>query len=111
MALYLNDIAEHVIVNFYKAVSVFITLYRSCINENGWDKMAGYKRLDNEGLAMFTSIKEADMIPEFCNEFVIEWLPLKCNVFDRSLAVPLVRHLCLWLYNRGLTQYKVSRYE
>ena len=111
MALYLNDIAEHVIVNFYKTVAVFITLYRDFINETGWEKMSGYKILDKSNLMIFSSIKECDVIPEFCNEFVTEQLSIKCNIFERDLASQLVQHLCLWLYNRGLTQYKVSIYN
>lgn len=45
LALYLIDVAEHVIVNYYKTTCVFITLWRNCINELAWEKMANYKLL------------------------------------------------------------------
>jgi len=43
LALYLVDVAEHVIVNFYKAVCVFVNLLRGCLNDLGWQKLADYK--------------------------------------------------------------------
>lgn len=45
LALYLIDVAEQVIVNFYKAVGGFVTLMRSCVNDLAWDKMTNYKLL------------------------------------------------------------------
>ena len=36
LAIYLIDLAEHVIVNFYKAAAVFVTLLRSCVNDLAW---------------------------------------------------------------------------
>lgn len=46
LAIFLIDMSEQVIVNFYKALTVFVQLYRNCLNEVGWDKLAHYKRLD-----------------------------------------------------------------
>jgi hypothetical protein len=45
LALYLVDLAEHVIVNFYRAAGVFITLMRDCVNDLAWEKIANYKLL------------------------------------------------------------------
>ena len=36
------------IVNFYKAATVFVELFRNCLNEIGWEKLANYKILDND---------------------------------------------------------------
>ena len=121
LALYLVDLAEHVIVGFYKSAAVFIELYRNCINEMGWDKLSNYKRLDDlamnndndslcgsGSLPPFSSVKDAELIPEFCNDFVVHYLPQKCNVFSKSLSVEFVKHLCIWLHNRGLTKLKLA---
>lgn len=43
LALYLIDVSEHVIVNFFKATAVFATLMRNCINDRAWMKLANYK--------------------------------------------------------------------
>ncbi len=112
--------SEHVIVNFYKTAAVFVGLYRSCLNEIGWDKLANFKRLgpllrdgkDSEDsqdmLPLFTVAKDAQCIPELCNEFILDYLPIKCPLFERKLAITFVEHLCLWLYHRKLTNTKVS---
>jgi hypothetical protein len=42
LALYLVDVAEHVIVNFYKVTAVFVSLMRSCVNDMAWDRLANY---------------------------------------------------------------------
>lgn len=85
------DISEKVIVNFYKAVVVFVELYRNCLNDIGWDKLANYKRMDTgkDVLPEYTSVKDGDSIPEICNEFLVRYLPMKCIAFDRKLAIQL----------------------
>ncbi len=45
LALYLVDMAEHVIVNFYKVAAVFVTMLRQCVNDLAWHKIANYKLL------------------------------------------------------------------
>ena len=45
LALYLVDLAEHVMVNFYRTTAVFITLLRDCVNDLAWEKLANYKLL------------------------------------------------------------------
>ena len=117
------DLAEHVLVNFYRASAVFITLIRDCVNDLAWEKLANYKLLldvestdaesDNynfnsqqiEGTheiferrpPTFTVTKSpcidsnnqsgVDMIFQLSNEFCTTYLPMKCNIFDRNLAV------------------------
>ncbi len=115
LPIYLIDVAEQVIVNSYKTFAVFIELYRNCLNHLGWDKLANYKRLDpslepnNGALPLFSMAKDAELIPELANDFVLSYLPMKCNVFDRKLAISMVDHLCLWLFNRKLTTLKLTQ--
>lgn len=60
------DIAENIIVNFYKAVVVFVELYRNCLNQVGWDKIVNFKRIDTsltpDNLPLFTQAKDGDFI-------------------------------------------------
>lgn len=75
-------------MNFYKTAVVFIELYMNCLNEIGWDVLTKYKRIDTgENLPLFTSIKDAENIPELSNQFITRYLPQKCNVLDRKLAI------------------------
>lgn len=136
LALYLIDVAEHVIVNFYKAVGVFITILRNCVNDLAWQKLANYKLIldfDSTDLdsadpnsaapfkkrpPIFTVTKSAcidsngqsgsDMIFLLANEFCSEYLMRKCPTFDKNLAIQLTKHLCLWLSHRSFSQYKLS---
>ena len=136
--MYLIDLAEHVIVNFYRASSVLVTLMRNCVNDLAWLRLSNYRLMISDGSAsdegdtessnniadftkgppIFTATKSGcldsnnqsavDMIFELSNEFCTSYLPSKCNTFDQNLAVDLTRHLCLWLSHRGFTQYKIS---
>ena len=124
LALYLIDVSEHVIVNFYKAVGVFVSLLRGCLNDHGWYKLADYKIIidsssNSEDGAfvnkppVFTATKSAcidssgqsgcDMIFQLANLFCTEYLMQKCNVFDKKLATELMRHICMWISHRGFS--------
>lgn len=114
LALYLIDVSEHVIVNFFKATAVFVTLFRRCINDLAWYKIANYKLMldfdstdaDSEENApfskrppVFTSYKSGcidqhnqsgcDMIYTLANEFCSDYLQRRCNTFDKKLAIDL----------------------
>ena len=136
LALYLVDLAEHVIVNFFRTAAVFVNLMRDCVNDLAWERIANYKLLldvestdvDSETFGRqdpfirrpptFTSTKSpcidsnnqsgVDMIFELSNEFCTSYLPMKCNIFDRNLSIQLTRHLCMWLSHRGFTHYKLG---
>ena len=85
LALYINDVSERVIVNFYKLVCVFVEMLRNCLNEMGWDKLSNYKRIEVSGadIGTFTEVKNANCIPEFLNDFILVYLPKKCNLINR----------------------------
>ena len=132
LCLYLIDVAEGVIVNFYKSVACLIQLLRSCINEMGFETITGItpieikvKKDDSEQVApktlkdlvlskleiknnLFTQKKKADIIPQFANVFMQKYLPKKCNTFDTNHALIILEHLCMWLNNRKFTTYKLN---
>lgn len=48
LCIYLVDMAETVIVNFYKLVSCFIQLLRNCINQNGFQLTTGIMPIEKK---------------------------------------------------------------
>ena len=73
---------------------VFIQLYRSCLNETIYETFEGRTSLVASGLengmeANYTQSRSPDCLPLICNEFLTEYLPLKCNIFDKKMAVGL----------------------
>ena len=55
LSMYLIDISENVIVNFYKMVACLIQLFRNCMNQYGFEVLTGIipidklENLDNVG--------------------------------------------------------------
>jgi hypothetical protein len=48
LCLYLIDVAENVIVNFYKLVVCFVQLLRNCINQRGFSIVTGITPVENQ---------------------------------------------------------------
>ena len=104
LCLYLIDVAETSIVNFYKMVSCFVQLLRNCINQTGFGMITGVEPIENENdckwpnsscqnpneyitilkklkSQLFTQTNKPDIIPHFAQTFVGEYLQEKCNIF------------------------------
>jgi hypothetical protein len=45
LAMYLIDLSETVIVNFYKVAAVLVNTIRNCVNDLAWEHLANYKLL------------------------------------------------------------------
>ena len=58
--------------------------------------------------ANYTAKRQPDCIPLICNEFLSDYLPLKCNAFDMNTAIGLTQHFTTWLYNRKFTKAKLE---
>jgi len=71
--------------NFYKSVSVFVQLYRGCLNQFLKQMFeSAYKNDDvdsDDEYKAITATKDPECIPLVCNEFIQDYLPLKCNIF------------------------------
>ena len=78
-ALFLIDVSERSIVNFYKTMVIFIDFFRECINVEGWNFISKYKIVFDEEtkkeMRTYTSIKSAETVPHFTNEFLMRFLP------------------------------------
>jgi hypothetical protein len=59
---------------------------------------------------LFTQKQKADVIPNFVNIFLQQYLPEKCNAFSEKHAVVIIEHFCKWLENRKfLTSFRVKK--
>ena len=83
--------------HFYKAAAVFVQLYRGCLHDSLKFNF-GSSSSNN-----ITAEKGPEVIPLVCNDFILNYLPLKCNIMDTELAIGLTKHFCQWLYNRKFT--------
>jgi len=103
LALYLIDIADlsktiQKSRGFYKNVVCLVQLFRDCVKEQ-------LKTLFGEVIA---SQKGADCVPLYVNDFLSSYLPLKCNIINPEFATKMVHHLCQWLFNRNLTNFRLE---
>jgi len=96
--------------HFYKTVCVFVQLYRGCLNEFLTQMFeSAYKSgMSAEEIKSITSVKDPDCIPLVCNDFIKDYLPLKCNIFTKQTAIDLTQHMCKWLLNRKFTQTQLN---
>ena len=129
LCLYLIDVSEVVLVNFYKMVACFVQLFRNCINHYGLEVTTGIAPvnlesepfptrssplgsfvawIDKKKSKLFTQKNKADLVPHFANIFLDKFLEEKCNIFPRGHAVKLMEHLCLWMHQRKFTGWQLK---
>ena len=130
MTAFLRDISSKVNLEFYKTVLMFTLLYRDCMNQYGWQKLAEAEcrelkmPLDDKHISKrvmlkqeliekieFCSINNAEVVPEVCNEFVTMYMEARkarpSNI-DRTELIDLTRHMCHWMFVNGHTCSKLS---
>ncbi|CDW77355.1 UNKNOWN [Stylonychia lemnae] len=126
--LYLRDVASKTNQLFYKNMLRFIMLYRECLNENGWQKLAesqcreAKQTLEERNITArmatfkdvmyiheFCSINNSEVAPEICNEFVTTFLEMRkdCGL-EKLEAIDYTRNFCHWLFINGHTCSKLS---
>ena len=105
MILYLNHIAKICNENYYEKLIVFITLFREYIN-------IFHKTSNNKE---YTTIKNAQDVPDICNEFINEFLfPDKNEInfgLEKQEVIDLTTNLCSWMYTHDFTELKIYLYE
>ena len=86
LCLYLIDVAEGVIVNFYKSVACLIQLLRSCINEMGFETITGITPIENHG-----KLDDPEMsAPKTLKDLVQSKLELKNSLFTQRKKAELI---------------------
>lgn len=77
----------------------FIVLFRESLNISK----------SNQGLVNFSSINNAETVPDSCNDFVGEFLEVNDNFnMDIDELIEIIQHCCQWLWENGYTTSKLS---
>ena len=130
LTIYLRDVSAVVSEAFYSKVLFFVMLYRECLSEYGWQKLAEAElrrasvQLDAHNILRqlashkhifdrieFGAINNAEIIPEVSNEFVSVFMESRKNLpstISSSENFDLTRHLCHWMFINGHTCSKLS---
>ena len=92
--------------DYFIFVVKFIILFRECVN--GIQKNRDNKYNESE----FTSIENAEIFPEQCNEFFSDFLEKK-NFFDfndedKNELIEIIQYFCYWLFLNSYTKSKLS---
>ncbi len=107
--IYLCEISENVNKTFYRSVIILLKQYRDCMNLLGWELWEQYKDLLDEPTEFeFCDVKTGGLLPEICNEFLNDFLPLKLPSFDRHIACVVICEFCDWLYKSKFTHIRVN---
>ena len=106
---FLLENSKIVCQSFYKLILIFIRFYRECMNILGWECLKNYKDFDDENTSVeYCQTKNGDHLPEIANDFLDYFLPLKCDSFDKDLAIILVNHFCSWLYKNRFSNVRLT---
>ena len=102
---YLNYIAPFTNQKYFIFVTKFIILFRECVNVIQ-SKEPKYSEKE------YTSIENAEIFPEQCNEFFSNFLE-KYQFFDfseddKSELIEIIQYFCYWLFINNYTKSKLS---
>ena len=104
---YLNYIKPLTNEKYYTFVTKFIILFRECVNG-----IQAEKNNEKYGEKEYSSIENAEIFPEQCNEFFSNFLE-KNHFFDfsdddKNELIEIIQHFCYWLFLNGYTKSKLS---
>jgi hypothetical protein len=109
--IYLSEISSHVNQTFYKSITILLKQYRDCMNLLGWELWELYKDLLEEKTELeYCEVKNAELLPEICNEFLNEFLPVKLPSFDKHIACVAICEFCDWIYKSKFTHIRLNPY-
>ena len=104
---YLNECKNKTNEKYFTIILKFILLFRECEN------LSKNKNKEKEKYIEFTSISNAENLPELCNEFYNGFLEVN-NFFDinneddKREIIELIQHFCIWLFKNDYTKSKLS---
>ena len=91
---------------YYQFICKFVLLFREFINTF---KKGNNNTTANSNLVPFTINNTSDCVPEYCNDFMIDYIEANDNFgLDFDELIDLVQHYCCWLYENGLTMSIIS---
>ena len=104
---YLFECKKKTNEKYFTLLLKFILLFRECEN------LSKNKNKEKEKYIEFTSISNAENLPELCNEFYNGFLEVN-NFFDinneddKREIIELIQHFCIWLFKNDYTKSKLS---
>jgi hypothetical protein len=97
---YLQDCKDKTNTDYFNFVFKFLILFRECINKTKTDE-------ENEG--EFTQIQNAELIPDLCNDFIVDFMePEDYFGLDTNELIEIIQHLCYWLYVNSYTTSRLT---
>jgi hypothetical protein len=98
---YLREISEKTNKNYFHFIFKFLFLVREFYNINKKDSVEEGKE--------FTMTSSAENMPDFCNDFIIEYMePNDYYGLDTNELIEIIQHLCFWLYTNGYTSSRLT---
>lgn len=86
---------------------------RECLNISRQKEIDSSNGNGSTSWREYTSFVNPETVPEICNEFVTEFLENNDyfgipSDYERNEIIELIQHFCLWLYQNGYTQSRLS---
>jgi hypothetical protein len=103
---YLKMISEKANQEYFLFAFKFIVLFRECINKYK------EKEVEEKGV-IFSEVKNADNVPDLCNEFICDFME-EANYFGmdsnecKNEFIEIIQHFCCWLYDKGYTNSRLT---
>jgi hypothetical protein len=98
---YLQDVKDKTNSEYYTFIFQFLIIFREFINKIKKDEIT-------EGND-YTQINNAELIPDFCNDFVIDFMePEDYFNLDATELIEILQHLCYWLYEHSYTTSRLT---
>ena len=104
---YLNKMSMFCNEQYYIKLIKFVTLFREHVNifNSNEDK-------NKYGVLEYTTIKDAEDVPDCSNEFITDFLHPEGNEtdfgFTKEESIDLTQNLCYWMYENNFTCSKLS---
>ncbi len=108
---YLYEVKEKSNKAYFILILKFVLLFRECLNTSR--QIRENPNINSKKLE-YSSMSNAETLPDLCNEFVTEYLDSN-NYFgiesekDRSEIIELIQHFCNWLFVNKHTLCRLSR--
>ena len=103
---YLKKFKSNTNNEYFILMVKFIILFRESFN-------IGAKKNDNSLMTEYSTIVNAENVPDSCNEFYTDFLEM--NDFfgmnsdkEKIEIIDLIQHFCIWLYKSFYTKSKLS---
>jgi len=110
---YLNYAKSSTNKDYFILTMKFVVLMRECLNISRQKEIDSSNGNGSTSWREYTSFVNPETVPEICNEFVTEFLENNDyfgipSDYERNEIIELIQHFCLWLYQNGYTQSRLS---